>query len=93
MQVGGTLCFAPSERHMYCLVSVVEHFGRSGSGGHYTVYRRAKAKNDGDDPVGIAEPALVRWFCISDSQVHSVSEEEVLAAEASVLFYERISED
>ncbi|KAI8540699.1 hypothetical protein RHMOL_Rhmol08G0006400 [Rhododendron molle] len=91
-KVGGTFCFAPSERHMYCLVSVVEHFGRSGSG-HYTVYRRAKAKTDGDDPVGIGEPALVRWFCISDSQVHSVSEEEVLAAEASVLFYERISED
>ncbi|XP_058179443.1 ubiquitin carboxyl-terminal hydrolase 27 isoform X2 [Rhododendron vialii] len=91
-KVGGTFCFVPSERHMYCLVSVVEHFGRSGSG-HYTVYRRAKAKNDGDDPVGIAEPALVRWFCISDSQVHSVSEEEVLAADASVLFYERISED
>lgn len=83
VQVGGAFCFAPSERHMYCLVSVVEHFGRSGSG-HYTVYRRVKAKNDGD---------VVRWFCISDSQVHSVSEDEVLAAEASVLFYERISED
>ncbi|KAH7851989.1 hypothetical protein Vadar_019173 [Vaccinium darrowii] len=90
-KVGGTFLFAPSERHMYCLVSVVEHFGRSGSG-HYTVYRRVKAKYDGV-PVGIAGPALVRWFCISDSQVHSVSEEEVLGAEASMLFYERISED
>lgn len=35
----------------------------------------------------------MQWFCISDSQVLSVSEREVLAAEASVLFYERISED
>lgn len=76
---------APSESDdLYQLVSVVEHFGRSGSG-HYTVYRRALINNDGD-----SNP--VRWFCISDSQVHGVSERDVLAAEASLLFYEKLSE-
>ncbi|XAR73251.1 Ubiquitinyl hydrolase 1 [Bertholletia excelsa] len=77
------------ELHTYCLVSVVQHFGRASSG-HYTVYRSVRTKNDGD-PVGPSEHSLVHWFCISDAEVYSVSEEDVLAAEASVLFYEKIS--
>lgn len=77
---------ASSERYdMYQLVSVVEHFGRSGSG-HYTIYRRALVENNGDE-----NP--IRWFCISDSYTRSVSEREVLAAEASLLFYEKVSEN
>jgi ubiquitin carboxyl-terminal hydrolase 30 len=32
----------------------------------------------------------MRWFCVSDSQVEAVSVEDVLSAEASLLFYERI---
>ena len=86
IQVEGSCHFAPWELHMYRLVSVVEHFGGGGSG-HYSVYRRvsAKNKNDGDHPV-------VHWFCISDSYVQSVSEKDVLGAEASMLFYEKISE-
>ncbi|XP_057500362.1 ubiquitin carboxyl-terminal hydrolase 27 isoform X1 [Actinidia eriantha] len=85
-KVEGSCHFAPWELHTYRLVSVVEHFGGGGSG-HYSVYRRvsAKNKNDGDHPV-------VHWFCISDSYVQCVSEKDVLGAEASMLFYEKISE-
>ncbi|GMP25496.1 hypothetical protein CsSME_00002335 [Camellia sinensis var. sinensis] len=82
-KVDGNCHLAPSRHYIYCLVSVVQHFGRA-AGGHYTVYRRVRAKNDGGGDV--------HWFCISDSEVYSVSERDVLAAEASVLFYEKISE-
>ena len=73
---------------LYRLVSVVEHFGGAGSG-HYTIYRSSRAnlcKNELDEP---PESDTICWFCISDSQVHRVSEKEVLAAEASLLFYEK----
>ncbi|CAN1828807.1 Ubiquitin carboxyl-terminal hydrolase 27 [Linum perenne] len=74
-----------SDAYMYRLVSVVEHFGRSG-GGHYTVYRSAKCDSPEDSVQNL------HWFCVSDSQVSRVSEEDVLAAEASLLFYERIAQ-
>lgn len=74
---------------MYRLVSVVQHFGRVGSG-HYSVYRRVKAETIDEDPIGLLEPAHAQWFCISDSEVHSVSKKDVLEAEASLLFYEKI---
>lgn len=64
----------------YNLVSLVEHFGGAGSG-HYIVYRRMRA-----------ESGETHWFSISDCEVYSVSETDVLAAEASLLFYERITE-
>lgn len=77
-------------RHqMYRLVSVVVHFGTSGSG-HYTVYRKVTAKIGDEDPVALLESAIEQWFCISDSEVHSVTEKEVLDANASMLFYEKI---
>ncbi|CAN1169518.1 Ubiquitin carboxyl-terminal hydrolase 27 [Linum perenne] len=74
-----------SDAYMYRLVSVVEHFGRSG-GGHYTVYRSARCDSPEDSVQNL------HWFCVSDSQVSRVSEEDVLAAEASLLFYERIAQ-
>ncbi|XP_057972200.1 ubiquitin carboxyl-terminal hydrolase 27 [Malania oleifera] len=80
---------APSATHMYHLVSVVEHFGRAGSG-HYTVYRRVAAELNNDNCDGQFWFGPVQWFCISDSEVYPVSEEDVLAAEASLLFYERV---
>lgn len=89
--MGGTRASVPTDLHMYRLVSVVQHFGRSGSG-HYTIYRRARAMFKDVDPNEIPDSTSVQWFGISDSEVYSVSEEDVLAAEASVLFYERISE-
>lgn len=75
---------------MYHLVSVVEHFGSSG-GGHYTVYRKVRGKIGGDgDDVALLESATQQWFCISDSHVDSVLEREVLDANASMIFYEKL---
>ncbi|KAK4417350.1 Ubiquitin carboxyl-terminal hydrolase 27 [Sesamum alatum] len=83
---------SPPQRHQtYRLVSVVEHFGSSG-GGHYTVYRKVTARLGDEDPIAVLESAIEQWFCISDSEVHSVSEKDVLDANASMLFYEKIDE-
>ncbi|KAK9991201.1 hypothetical protein SO802_026186 [Lithocarpus litseifolius] len=79
----------PPEGCLYRLVSVVEHFGRAGSG-HYTVYRSVRADSYKEVHDEQFEPASMSWFCISDSEVHRVSEKDVLDAEASLLFYEKI---
>lgn len=81
----------PPDSCLYRLVSVVEHFGRAGSG-HYTVYRSVIPNPCEDEPDNSLEPSSESWLCISDSEVYSVSQEDVLAAEASLLFYERVSE-
>lgn len=75
----------------YRLVSVVEHFGSSGNG-HYTVYRRVTDKLNNGDCGRVSVSSPVYWFCVSDSQVQNVSEKDVLAAEASMLFYEKVQE-
>ncbi|KAL0342913.1 UNVERIFIED_CONTAM: Ubiquitin carboxyl-terminal hydrolase 27 [Sesamum angustifolium] len=80
----------PPRRHQtYRLISVVEHFGSSG-GGHYTVYRKVTARLGDEDPVALLESTIEQWFCISDAEVHSVSEKDVLDANASMLFYREI---
>ncbi|GFP83250.1 ubiquitin carboxyl-terminal hydrolase 27 [Phtheirospermum japonicum] len=79
----------PCRRQMYRLVSVVVHYGTS-EGGHYTVYRKVTAKLGDEDAVALLESAIEQWFCVSDSEVHSVSEKDVLDANASMLFYEKI---
>lgn len=89
MQESRTCQIAPSETCLYRLVSVVEHFGRPG-GGHYTVYRRVQGHPLGQDLNGHLQAVSTEWFRVSDSEVHIVSEEEVLAAEATLLFYEKI---
>ncbi|XP_059624410.1 ubiquitin carboxyl-terminal hydrolase 27 [Cornus florida] len=88
---GGTCHLVPADFHLYRLVSVVEHFGKAGSG-HYIVYRRARAKSGDEDPNGQLKHDPVSWFSISDSEVFRVSERDVLSAEASLLFYEKIVE-
>ncbi|XP_019179500.1 PREDICTED: ubiquitin carboxyl-terminal hydrolase 27 isoform X2 [Ipomoea nil] len=81
-----------TKKHIYRLVSVVQHFGRVGSG-HYVVYRRVAANiSSDDDPSGQQGSGHEQWYCISDSEVHSVSENDVLDAEANLLFYEKVSE-
>ncbi|WOG93678.1 hypothetical protein DCAR_0312964 [Daucus carota subsp. sativus] len=75
---------ASAGKYIYRLASVVQHFGRAG-GGHYTVYRRVTSNLENGDEGH-------QWFGISDSKVYIVSEEEVLAANASLLFYEKNSE-
>ncbi|XP_038901491.1 ubiquitin carboxyl-terminal hydrolase 27 [Benincasa hispida] len=79
----------PSETCLYRVVSVVQHFGKAG-GGHYTVYRRVQDYLLGRDCNSRSQDVSTEWFHVSDSEVHLVSEEEVLAAEATMLFYEKI---
>nr|GEW17376.1 ubiquitin carboxyl-terminal hydrolase 27 [Tanacetum cinerariifolium] len=81
----------PNAHHKYNLVSVVEHFGDTG-GGHYTVYRRVINKTKNSESDATVESCNVYWIGVSDSQIYSVSEEDVLASGASLLFYERVSE-
>uniref|UniRef100_A0A6N2LKN6 Ubiquitin carboxyl-terminal hydrolase n=1 Tax=Salix viminalis TaxID=40686 RepID=A0A6N2LKN6_SALVM len=91
LQVSAACESVPSEPQAYRLVSVVEHFGRA-CGGHYTVYRSLQSESHEEHPDENCKPSPLHWFCISDSNVYRVSEEDVLAAEASLLFYERIIE-
>jgi len=62
----------------YALVGVVVHEG-SLSGGHYIAYVRTAV-----DPT--------RWHHFSDTQVTEATEGSVLAAQAFLLFYERVHE-
>lgn len=78
-----------AEGHLYCLSAVVEHYGRPGSG-HYAVYKRAAPEPGPDNAEPPSESQNSQWFYVSDREVLNVSEETVLAAEASLLFYEKI---
>ncbi|CAN8328729.1 unnamed protein product [Cochlearia groenlandica] len=78
---------ATREQGKYRLVTVVEHFGGTGSG-HYTVYRSVRVASQEEEEEEDSEE--LRWFSISDSQVSRVTESDVLGAEVSLLFYERL---
>lgn len=78
-----------SKQCMYRLSSVVEHYGMPGTG-HYAVYRRQGSELGANSSVRPSEAATCKWFYVSDRDVSVVSEETVLAAEASLLFYEMI---
>ncbi|KAL4578036.1 hypothetical protein LXL04_014151 [Taraxacum kok-saghyz] len=90
-EVHETLEMRPMRHYIYNLVSVVEHFGDTGSG-HYTVYRRVgEKKRNGIESEAIMDGCDVYyWVGVSDSHVCRVSEDDVLGARASLLFYERI---
>jgi len=79
----------PSMSKLYGLSAVVEHYGKCG-GGHYAVYRRVASNPDPDDPGKPLAGLGRRWFYISDGNVSEVPEEDVLCAEATLLFYERL---
>lgn len=89
MQVDDSCDLVSKEKCLYQLVSVVEHFGRAG-GGHYTAYRCVRMESSDVSGDYYNQQHSMRWFCISDSEVQAVSVEDVLSAEASLLFYERI---
>lgn len=74
----------PQKTYIYRLVSVVEHYGRAGSG-HYAVYRNVKIDPQAEDP-----DSAHCWYYVSDHEVSIVTEDVVRAAEVSLLFYERI---
>ncbi|CAO2042260.1 unnamed protein product [Urochloa humidicola] len=78
-----------SRSKLYGLSAVVEHYGKCG-GGHYAVYRRVESNPDPDDPGQPLAGLGKRWFYISDGHVSEVSEDDVLGAEATLLFYERL---
>ncbi|KAK1683174.1 hypothetical protein QYE76_044022 [Lolium multiflorum] len=75
-----------TRKELYTLSAVVEHYGICG-GGHYAAYRRVASNPDANDPV---RPRGKHWVYISDDHVSQVSEVDVLAAEATLLFYERL---
>uniref|UniRef100_A0A7N1A7P9 USP domain-containing protein n=1 Tax=Kalanchoe fedtschenkoi TaxID=63787 RepID=A0A7N1A7P9_KALFE len=81
---------APRASPIYRLVSVVEHMGKTG-GGHYTVYRRMRSQVDEEETDSGNMASSDQWVLISDSDVHQVLESDVLAAQASILFYERVT--
>ncbi|RLM74022.1 hypothetical protein C2845_PM15G08310 [Panicum miliaceum] len=78
-----------SRSKLYGLSAVVEHYGKCG-GGHYAVYRRVASNPDSEDPEQPLAGLGKRWFYISDGHVSEVSEDDVLGAEATLLFYERL---
>ena len=61
----------------YLLYAVVEHRGGPQSG-HYVTYRRCGARGK-------------QWVYVSDTSVYSSDVQEVLGAEAYMLFYSRIT--
>lgn len=68
----------------YDLKAVVEHHGGAdGRSGHFTTFRRAKLAD------GLESLGLHRWVFINDDYCQEVDEEDVLAAKAYMLFYER----
>lgn len=71
---------------MYVLCAVVEHEGGPNSG-HYVTYRRCGGAGIGD---GRGTGGRGNWWvCASDTAVYSASLDEVLGAEAYMLFYSR----
>jgi hypothetical protein len=60
--------------NMYCrLFSVIVHAGKNSHSGHYIAYVRSLAKNE--------------WWKMDDGRVTHASDEEVMGAEAYMLFY------
>lgn len=65
----------------YQLTAAVVHHGSASNSGHYTVYRLAGPH------YASAAPAARQWYSISDEVVQPVDVHEVLACEATLLFY------
>lgn len=74
---------------LYRLVSVTEHSGPLGNG-HFTVYRSVRTEQSEEGHPQAPGQVPLRWFRISDTEVECVSEDNVLASEACILYYERI---
>jgi ubiquitin carboxyl-terminal hydrolase 30 len=78
-----------SRSKLYGLTTVVEHYGVPGVV-HYAVYMRVASNLESSDP---GQPLLGlgrTWFYISDGDVLQVLEDDVLGADATLLFYERL---
>ncbi len=64
----------------YELAAVIEHSGSLQSG-HYTAYKKLKWGEGGK---------ITKWVYTSDESVHYCTTAQVAAAEAYMLFYERL---
>ncbi|NXC32742.1 UBP30 hydrolase, partial [Campylorhamphus procurvoides] len=73
-------CRAPL--YLYRLMAVVVHHGDMHSG-HFVTYRRSPGPR-------AALPGPAQWLWVSDDSVRRASLQEVLAASAYLLFYERV---
>ncbi|KAK6914311.1 Peptidase C19, ubiquitin carboxyl-terminal hydrolase [Dillenia turbinata] len=71
--------FLERDNYSYRLIGVVEHLGTM-RGGHYVAYIRG-GKRSGEEVV---------WYHASDAYVREAALEDVLRAEAYILFYEKI---
>lgn len=69
----------------YDLVAVVEHLGGALASGHYQTHRRVDVHGGGP------RARSVQWLCCSDATVRPVGLEQVLQAQAYLLFYKLIS--
>lgn len=90
-----------AQRVTYQLKAVVEHSGLASSTGHYVTYRSvgvdesydssARSSTSGTAESGAVGPPRVplRWVRVSDESVVAVSEKDVAAAHAVMLFYEK----
>ena len=80
-----------SSRQRYRLIAVVVHHGTSASG-HYSTFRRLNACAQTDvlsHPMS-KHTATSIWLCASDEHMRWADIEEVLACQASILFYEKM---
>ena len=81
-----------SSRHCYRLIAVVVHHGNAASG-HYSIFRQldACAQTDVLNHPSYQHSAagISQWVCASDENVRWADVQEVLACQASILFYEK----
>ncbi|XP_052206929.1 ubiquitin carboxyl-terminal hydrolase 2-like [Diospyros lotus] len=74
-----------TDEYQYRLIGMVEHLGTMGEG-HYVAYVRGLKITRGDG----TENTDSAWYRVSDDHVLEASLEEVLLAEAYILFYEKL---
>lgn len=74
---------------LYSLYGIVEHSG-SMRGGHYVAYVKIRMPSKGPVLKDGATSSSSQWVYISDTHIQMVDESRVLAAQAYLLFYERL---
>lgn len=89
----GTPTEEKRQKYLYRLNGVVVHQGGLNSG-HYVAYVRKFLQANGDDSTTInklesPQETFSKWFYFSDTHFREVTENEVMRAEAYLLFYER----
>lgn len=78
----------PSEQR-YRLAAVIVHHGTARSG-HYSTYRRLSAHAESSEDMARHSMDHGSWVCVSDEDVRKADVREVLACQASILFYEKV---